>query len=62
MLQIEIPITPEGYDEETNMFVDPETVTLHLEHSLVSLSTWESKWCKPFLSTSSELTPEETMD
>ena len=40
---------PEQYDEEKEMFIEPKVHILKLEHSLVSLSKWESKWCKPFL-------------
>lgn len=40
---------PETYDEEQNLFIEPKTHILKLEHSLVSLAKWESKWCKPFL-------------
>lgn len=50
MLQIVVPIGPEGWDTEKQEFVEPKYETLNLEHSLVSLSKWESKWCKPYLS------------
>lgn len=49
MLQITIP-SSELWDEVNEVFVYPGGQTLQLEHSLVSLSKWESKWCKPFLS------------
>lgn len=61
MLKILVPITPEGWDEKKQEFVDPEYKILHLEHSLESLTKWESKWHKPFFS-QKELTIEETMD
>ena len=39
----------EYYNEETSEFVSVKGRTVELEHSLVSLSKWESKWCIPFL-------------
>lgn len=39
----------EYYNEEKSEFVSIKERTIDLEHSLVSLSKWESKWCKPFL-------------
>ena len=61
MLCIKVPISPEGWDEEKLEFVEPKTQILQLEHSLISLSKWESKWCKAFLS-KQEKTLEETID
>lgn len=61
MLQLAVPVRPEGWDESRQEFVDPIYVTLQLEHSLVSLSKWESKWCKPFLS-KMDKSYEETLD
>lgn len=61
MLRIAVPISPEGWDEVKQEFVEPKFQHLQLEHSLVSLSKWESKWCKPFFS-KEEKTYEETAD
>lgn len=61
MLRITIP-AEESWDEQKEEFViTAKEQTLQLEHSLVSLSKWESKWCKPFL-TKEEKTFEETID
>ena len=60
MLRIIIPST-EMWDEVNEKFVDSKEQVLQLEHSLVSLSKWESKWCKPFLSKENK-TFEETID
>ena len=49
MLELVIP-SRELYDEIKEEFLIVDGQTLRLEHSLVSLSKWESKWCKPFLS------------
>ena len=61
MLQIIVPLTPEEWDEENNVFVEGKKQVLQLEHSLFSLSKWESKWRKPFLSTKDK-TDEEILD
>ena len=53
MLQIVVPAV-EMYNEQTNEFVIAKEQTLQLEHSLVSLSKWESKWNKPFLTKDEE--------
>ena len=62
MLQIVVPLTPEYWDENKMEFVDAKTTTLQLEHSLLSVSKWESKWCKSFISSSKKLTDEEILD
>ena len=61
MLQLTIQLSPEGWDESKEEFVEARSQVLQLEHSLVSLSKWESKYCKPFLS-SAEKTDEEILD
>lgn len=60
MLQITIP-SVELWNEITMEFITSEETTLELEHSLVSLSKWESKWHKSFISRK-ELTDEEVLD
>ena len=60
MLEIIIPGL-ELFNEETNEFTCYEDVLLELEHSLVSISKWESKWCKPFLD-GKDKTIEEIVD
>ena len=49
MLELVIPET-EQYDEANDRFITTKKQVLRLEHSLVSLSKWESKWHKPYLS------------
>lgn len=62
MLQITIPAT-ELWDEEKEEFITAgKEQVLTLEHSLVSLSKWESKWCKAFLNPKLEKTDVETID
>lgn len=58
MLQITIPASEMWDGEEFHNFKEQ---TLQLEHSLVSLSKWESKWHKAFL-TKNDKTDEELLD
>ena len=60
MLTIKIPDT-EYYNDEISQFVSVKERTIDLEHSLVSLSKWEAKWCKPFLG-KDQKTSEEVRD
>lgn len=61
MLSIIIPET-EIYDELNNEFVMFHQTEIQLEHSLISLSKWESKWKKPFLHEIEKRTHEELID
>ena len=60
MLVITVP-ERELFNDLTQQFIKTKEQTLQLEHSLVSLSKWESKWNKPFLG-KEEKTAEETID
>lgn len=51
----------ELYDPAANRFIITKDKTITLEHSLVSIARWESKWHKPYLSRD-EKTPEELID
>ena len=48
------------YDEAAEEFVSSDVITIELEHSLVSISKWESLWEKPFLD-GSEKTEEQLL-
>ena len=60
MLQVTIP-ERELWDSKKDEFVIFKGQTITLEHSLVSISKWESKWQKPFLAKGSK-TSEELRD
>lgn len=60
MISITIPAT-EAFDEINGEFIYTKEQILHLEHSLISISKWESKWCKPFIS-NEEKSNEEVLD
>ena len=61
MLVLEICAT-ELYDERKEEFVQIKPIALRLEHSLVSISKWESKWRKPFLQRAEPKTLAESRD
>lgn len=50
MLKIEVKAT-ESFNDKTQEFISISGAKLCLEHSLISISKWESKWKKPFLQT-----------
>lgn len=60
MLRITIP-SIELFNEMTSEFIYFDEETIELEHSLVSISKWESKWHKPFLSDGNK-SSEEILD
>ena len=60
MISIHIP-SSEYFDEKKNEFVSIKEQDILLEHSLISVSKWESKWHKPFLE-KNDKTTEEVID
>lgn len=61
MLEITLPAL-EHWDERKEEFVTyKKALTLQFEHSLISLSKWESKYCRPFLG-KGEKTDDEILD
>lgn len=54
MLTIVVP-GDESFDVRKREFVYGKETVLRLEHSLLSLSKWESKWHVPFLSGQTEM-------
>ena len=60
MLKIFVP-SGELFDERTERFITITGRELQLEHSLVSISKWESRWKKPFLGNEVK-SREETID
>lgn len=63
MLQVTIPST-EYWDEGKQEFIYTKGATFQIEHSLVAISKWESKWHKSFLSPKNQAsrTKEEFVD
>ena len=51
----------ELFDEATWSFIEIKPTVIQLEHSLLAISKWESKWKKPFMSTEQK-TEEEFRD
>ena len=60
MLEIIIP-PAELWDPKERRFSKTKEYKLQLEHSLISISKWESKWGKSFIK-EVDKTPEETLD
>lgn len=59
MLEIDVSLG-ESFDENTQKFVPTKKFRVKLEHSLVTLSKWESFWETPFLGRE-EKTTEQTI-
>lgn len=51
----------EFFDESKQEFVKVPAYTLHMEHSLVSISKWESEWEIPFLDDKNERNKEQIL-
>lgn len=57
MLEITIP-EAHLFDDNTQEFIDIKSTKLKLEHSLLSVKKWESRWHRPFLDDKEKSLPE----
>ena len=57
MLQLTLGNDTEFFNERTGEFIIIKPQKIILEHSLLSISKWESKWKKPFFNSEKEMTP-----
>lgn len=60
MLKVRVP-DQDIFDEQKEIFIHIKGGEIQLEHSLISLAKWESKWHKPFLG-KEDKTKEEVLD
>lgn len=61
MLEIHIPAVENHWDDYREEFLSTKEYHLTLEHSLISVSKWESKWKIPFFSTDMSKVSEEAL-
>lgn len=61
MLEISIAAR-DLFDERTQEFISFKGALIKLEHSLLSISKWEAKWHRPFLSDKIKMSEEELID
>lgn len=61
MLELTLPAIEQWDERKEEFVVHKKPLTLQFEHSLISLSKWESKYCKPFLGRSDK-TDAEILD
>lgn len=50
-----ITLKTEYWDEEKEEFINTNGGEIHLEHSLISVSKWESKWKKSFINSEKQI-------
>lgn len=50
-----IQLKTEYWDEEKEEFITTNGGEIHLEHSLISISKWESKWKKSFINSEKQI-------
>jgi len=62
MLYITVPAAKEAWDPINEIFIQTREQKLSLEHSLISISKWETKWHIPFLSKDKKKTTEQIID
>ena len=60
-LKIHLPAFDDLWDERAQRFITTKEADIVLEHSLVSISKWEQKWKRAFLS-NKPLTDEQILD